>query len=404
MLVDRHNYHTFQPLLYQVATDLLEQTAVGHPLRDLFHDQDNVTVHQDVATGIDLAKRRVTFEGMKPTHLRLPRARARRRGQLLRHARAPPSTPSRCTRSPTRCGCARMCSRSWEAADKDPALIEDGALNVVVVGGGATGIESVGAMAELYRNIFSKDYRGIPQEQARLILVEAGPELFTMFKADIRKYTKKDAREARRRGHARRARRRDRADAREAQVGQGAEGAHARVGRRAAGEPDRAVARRRARSAATASPSGPDLSLEGHPEVFATGDIAWINDENTDKILPQLGSVALQSGECAGENIARLVAGKKTEPFDYTDKGTMATIGRGAAVVQFKRGRTHEGQVGLARVGHRPSGAALDRRGPREGRRRLDLGGLLARAAGTGSAWTSTSATRPRRHRRGGRR
>ena len=91
-------------------------------------------------------------------------------------------------------------------------------------------------------------------------------------------------------------------------------------------------------------PVGPDLSIEGHPEVFATGDIAWITDENTNEILPQLGSVALQSGECAGENIARLVAGKETEPFDYTDKGTMATIGRGAAVVQFKRGRTMKGK------------------------------------------------------------
>ena len=90
--------------------------------------------------------------------------------------------------------------------------------------------------------------RSIPQEQARLILVEAGPELFTMFKTDIRKYTKQDAREARRRGDARRARLGDRADAREAQVGHGAEGAHARVGRRPAGEPDRAVARHRARA------------------------------------------------------------------------------------------------------------------------------------------------------------
>ena len=62
-------------------------------------------------------------------------------------------------------------------------------------------------------------------------------------------------------------------------------------------------------------------------------------------MLPQLGSVALQSGECAGENIARLVAGKETKPFDYKDKGTMATIGRGAAVVQFKRGRTMKGKA-----------------------------------------------------------
>ena len=91
----------------------------------------------------------------------------------------------------------------------------------------------------------------------------------------------------------------------------------------------------------------PDLSLAGHPEVFAVGDIAWITDTKTDEVLPQLGSVALQAGEHAGENIARLVAGKETEPFRYHDKGTMATIGRGAAVVQLARGRTMKGEPAL---------------------------------------------------------
>ena len=89
----------------------------------------------------------------------------------------------------------------------------------------------------------------------------------------------------------------------------------------------------------------PDLSLAGHQEVFPVGDIAWITDTKTDEVLPQLGSVALQAGELAGENIARLAAGKETKPFRYHDKGTMATIGRGAAVVQLARGRTLHGEV-----------------------------------------------------------
>ena len=91
-------------------------------------------------------------------------------------------------------------------------------------------------------------------------------------------------------------------------------------------------------------PVGPDLSIAGHPEAFATGDVAWIGEE-VRRVLPQLGSVALQSGERAGENIARLVAGKATKPFEYKDKGTMATIGRGAAVVQFHGGRTLKGKA-----------------------------------------------------------
>ena len=79
--------------------------------------------------------------------------------------------------------------------------------------------------------------------------------------------------------------------------------------------------------------------------MFAVGDIAWITDTKTDEVLPQLGSVALQAGEHAGENIARRIAGKETEPFVYKDKGTMATIGRGAAVIQMPGGRTMKGKA-----------------------------------------------------------
>jgi NADH dehydrogenase len=89
----------------------------------------------------------------------------------------------------------------------------------------------------------------------------------------------------------------------------------------------------------------PDLSLAGHPEVSVVGDIAWITDTKTSQVLPQLGSVALQSGEKAGENIARRIAGQGAEPFVYTDKGTMATIGHGAAVMQMHRGRTIKGRA-----------------------------------------------------------
>ena len=87
VLVDKHDYHTFQPLLYQVATGLLEQPAVGHPIRDLFHEQANARVHQDTVTAIDLDAREVRFGELEPLELRLPRPRARRRGQLLRRRR-----------------------------------------------------------------------------------------------------------------------------------------------------------------------------------------------------------------------------------------------------------------------------------------------------------------------------
>jgi NADH dehydrogenase len=88
---------------------------------------------------------------------------------------------------------------------------------------------------------------------------------------------------------------------------------------------------------------GPDLTVPGHSEVFVVGDVAAITDSKTEQVLPQLGSVALQSGERAGKTIADRIAGKEPKPFTYKDKGTMATIGRGAAVVQMLGGRTMTG-------------------------------------------------------------
>jgi len=92
-------------------------------------------------------------------------------------------------------------------------------------------------------------------------------------------------------------------------------------------------------------PVGPELTLKAHPEVFVVGDIAMITDGKTAETLPQLGSVAMQAGDHAGQNISRLEKGKAPKPFKYLDKGTMATIGPGAAVLQMPRGRTMKGKA-----------------------------------------------------------
>jgi NADH dehydrogenase len=88
-----------------------------------------------------------------------------------------------------------------------------------------------------------------------------------------------------------------------------------------------------------------ELRIPAHPEVYAVGDVAAITDQKTNQVLPQLGSVALQAGERAGKTIANRIAGKETKPFKYRDKGTMATIGRGSAVVQMLGGRTMKGKT-----------------------------------------------------------
>jgi NADH dehydrogenase len=343
VLVDRHNYHTFQPLLYQVATDLLEVTAVGHPLRDLFHEQPNATVHEATVSAVDLDARQVRFDDMAPLRYDyLVLALGAEVEFFGTEGAAEHAFPMYTLSDAVRLR-AHVLER-WEAADKDPTLVADGALNVVVVGGGPTGVESAGALAELYRGVLAQDYPHVQPDHARVTLVEAGPQLFAMFKSDIRKYTLEVLEKL---------------------------GVEVLVGERVASvTPTRVTlasgtvleahtlvwgAGLQAHPIAVSLglelqhgnriPVGPDLSLPERPDVFAVGDIAWITDTKSNETLPQLGSVALQSGEAAGENIARRVEGKDTEPFRYHDKGTMATIGRGAAVVQFRRGRTLKGKT-----------------------------------------------------------
>jgi NADH dehydrogenase len=342
-LVDRNDYHTFQPLLYQVATDLLETSAVGHPLRDLFHDHPHVTVHSGDATGIDLDARQVTFAHRAPmAYDYLVIALGAQATFFGVEGAAEHAFPLYTLADAVRLRAHIL--DCWEAADRDPALVGSGALNVAIVGGGPTGVESAGALAELYRNEFPKDYPDVAPDQARIVLLEAGDDLLSMFRADIRSY------------------------ARRALTDRGVE---VRTGEVVASvEPERVTLRSGEviptrtlvwGAGLTASPlvktlgvdlqrgdrlpTEPDLSLAGHSEVFAVGDVAWITSGGGNRALPQLGSVALQAGEHAAHNIARRVEGQPTEPFHYHDKGTMATIGRGAAVAQTRGGHTMKGRT-----------------------------------------------------------
>lgn len=349
VLVDRHDYHTFQPLLYQLATGLLETTAVGHSLRDLLERQDNTTVHKATVTAVDLGAREVHFSELDPlTYDYLVFGLGAEVNFFGTEGAAEHAFPMYTLPHAVRL--KEHLLERWEAADRDPGLIDDGALNIVVVGGGPTGVETAGAVAELYRADLAKDYPAVRQDRARVILVEAGPELFGMFKPRLREYAAKAL-----------------AD-RTVEVTTGAAvesvaptrvtlksgeelKAHTLVwGAGLQGNPlvqTLGLELQRGNRIAV----GPDLTLPDHPEVYVLGDVAAIVDEKTKQVLPQLGSVALQSGEHAGETIARRLAGKKTKPFAYHDKGTMATIGRGAAVVQMLGGRTLTGKKAQAAWG-----------------------------------------------------
>ena len=343
VIVDKHDYHTFQPLLYQVATGLLEQPAVGHSLRDLFKEQENVTIHQDAVTGVDLEAREVAFGEMPAlTYDYLILGLGAEVNFFGVEGAAEHAFPLYTLVDAVRLKNHVM--RTWEATDRDPSLVEDGALNVVVVGGGPTGIESAGALAELYRGVFAKDYPQLSQDDARITVVEAGPELFPMFKDDIRTYTQK-------------ALKKRTVDVMTGEVvasispsrvtlKSGKElRAHTLVWGAGLQGNQLIQALGLELERGNRIGVGPDLTVPDHPELYAVGDIAAITDSKTNEVLPQLGSVALQSGEHAGETIARRVAGKDTKPFKYHDKGTMATIGRGSAVVQMLGGRTMKGKA-----------------------------------------------------------
>ena len=343
VLVDRNDYHTFQPLLYQLATGLLETTAVGHSLRDLVKEQENATIHKTRVTAIDLAAREVQFAEMAPLsydYLILGLgAEVNFFGAegAVEHAFPMYTLPDAMRLK------EHVLAR-WEAADKDPGLVEDGALNVVVVGGGPTGVESAGALAELYRADFAKDYPNLPQDDARITLVDAGPQVFAMFKPDIRAYTEK-------------ALKKRTVEVMPGEIVESISPTRVTLKSGTVLEAHTVVwgaglqANRLVQSLGLDLEHGnrigvgPELTVPQYPEVYAVGDIAAITDAKTNQVLPQLGSVALQSGEHAGETIARRIAGKETKPFKYRDKGTMAMIGRGAAVVQMLGGRTMKGKA-----------------------------------------------------------
>lgn len=341
VLVDRHDYHTFQPLLYQLATGLLETSGVGHSLRDLLARNDNTTIHKVAVTGIDLAARQVSFDGMPPITYHYLVFGVGAEVNFFGTEGAPEHAFPMYT-LPHAVRLKDHILERWEASDRDPSLIADGALNVVVVGGGPTGVETAGALAELYRGNFARDYRNVPHEDARVTLVEAGPELFPMFKPKLREYATKALE--------------DRTV--EVKTGVAVSSVSPTRVTLKSGEELKAhtlvwgaglqgndlvqslgIELERGNRIAV----GPELTLSEHPEVYVVGDVAAITDSKTGEVLPQLGSVALQSGEHAGKMVACRIEDKDVKPFAYRDKGTMAAIGRGAAVVQFLRGRTITG-------------------------------------------------------------
>src|SRR5215467_14168079 len=189
-LIDRNGYQTFQPLLYQVATDELSFDEVGFPLRNLLRRHPRWAFHCAAITAIDLEKKSVTVEGLAPlTYDYLVLALGAVVNFFGIKGAAEHAFPLYTMRDAVRLKAHVL--KGLEAADKDPSLVDDGVLTVCVVGGGATGVEGAGALAELVRYELKDDYPGLPMEKAEIVLYEMGEELLKPFKPKLRAYAKR---------------------------------------------------------------------------------------------------------------------------------------------------------------------------------------------------------------------
>ena len=340
-LIDRHNYHTFQPLLYQVATSLLNAEDVGAPVRGIFRHQENVNFLLGTVTGIDIQQKQVQLDdGQEVRYDYLVLAGGATVNYFGTPGAAEHAFPLYTLTNAVRL--RNQVMQRFEAAARDPEVINDGALNFVIVGAGPTGVETAGALSDLFYNLLPKDYHQLATEKARIIVVEAGKEVLAAFKENLREYARKELEE---RGV-------------EMRLGE----AVAEVGptsvRLKSGEEIKAhtlvwaagvQASPLARMLGVPQGRGgrvklnPDLSVPGTQTIFVVGDMGEVASEG--KLLPQLGSVAMQSGEHVGRQITRRIAGEETQPFKYWDKGFMATIGRGSAVVEFPNKQTLHGPL-----------------------------------------------------------
>lgn len=344
-VVDRHNFHTFQPLLYQVATAGLEPADVAYPVRAIFGREPNVSFRCSTVARVDLDQRTVHMtDGSLLDYDYLVLATgatadffgvdgAERNARPLYTLR-----DSRLLRN--------HLLATLEEADAHPQRFAGG-LSFVVVGGGPTGVEMAGALGELINVAIHRDRLRIDPARTKVILVDVADRLLTGFGERAASYA-----EAALRGRGVDIRLGEEVVHVNGDTVRLADGttieAHAVIwaagvtvdGTLAAGLPVH-----HARGGRVVV--DPDLSLAGHPEVFVVGDAAAAPlGHGRQGTTPQLAQGAIQGGRHAGQQVLRRVNGEPSTPFSYRDKGIMATIGRRAAVAELPRGPVVRGTLG----------------------------------------------------------
>ena len=331
-LIDRHNYHLFQPLLYQVATSGLAPSDIATPVREVFRDQRNARVLLGEVTGVDTAGRRVLVDGRPLAYDYLVLATGASHSYFGRDDWAPDAPGLKRIEDATEV--RRRVLLAFERAEASDDEAERAALlTFLLVGGGPTGVELAGAIAELARFGMEQDFRHIDPRQARVVLVQSGPRILPSFPESLSAIATRSLESL---GVEVRIDSRVTAiDAWGVRVG--SETIPARTVLWAAGVVASPAAAWLGAAADRAGriEVGADLSVPGHPEVFAIGDTALANAWKGQPV-PGLAPAAKQGGDYVAGVIAARVGGRAAPgPFVYRHQGSLATIGRKAAVADF---------------------------------------------------------------------
>ena len=341
-VIDRDNYHGFWPLLYQVATAGLGSDDIAHPIRSIYGRFPNIAVRLGTVTGVDLDAKAVVIGEERMHYDYLVLAAGSSASDFGIEGVAEHAFPLKTI--PDALRLRNHILSTFEAADSDRSDGTPGTLTTVLIGGGPTGVELAGALAELIERNLAGDFRHLDVSEARVVLVELSDHLLPGFS----EHSQQAALETLRLKGV------DvRLETRLTRVGE--RGVDLEGGERMDASTVVWTAGVRANPLAGSIPVErgrggtlaveADLSLPGHPEVFVIGDLASGSGPGGEP-LPQVAQVAIQGGKHVARNIARRHDGKRTRPFHYHNHGSMATIGRRAAVADLPGGFVLSGTVG----------------------------------------------------------
>ena len=331
-LIDRHNYHLFQPLLYQIAIAGLVPSQIAYPLRTIFRHQKNLTFQMGEVTSIDFKDCYVRTNGSVIAYDYLVLAIGGQTNFFGLNAVEENGFQLKSIEDAT--GTRNHLLRMFERASRevDPEK-RKALLTFIVVGGGPTGVETAGALAELITHVMTKDYPEMDLKESRVLLVEATGTVMTAYPDELRKSTM-DLLRSKNVEIMLNTRLTDYNGQRVILADGSSIDAYTLIwtaGVRAAELTDRLGVQQAAGKRVRV---GSTLQLPQHPEVFVIGDAAYVEDEKGQP-LPMLATVAQQQAKAAAKNIRNILRGKKPEPFHYKDPGLLATIGRNAAVARI---------------------------------------------------------------------